>query len=101
MHRHRDKLTALPDTIRVAPIPPPVQPEERGVGMVTSTGSSSLHNNTPWALAAGLTPVLAGQEVISEEARVQIREQVRAHRRTGGVLEPSRASAVSQSVTAT
>lgn len=59
------------------------------------------HYTTPGlGLAALLTPVFAGQEVISEEARVQVREQVRAHRRTGGVSEPSRAerSCCSQSV---
>lgn len=100
-HRHRDELNALPDTSQLPTIPPPGQPKERGVG-APKRGSSSRHY-TGGVLAAILTPVFAGQEVISEEARVQVREQVRAHRRTGGVSEPSRAepsgaASVSQSV---
>lgn len=86
-------------------IPQPEQPTERGVGMVLHDGAHHHYTyTTPWGLAALLTPVFAGQEVISEEARVQVREQVRAHRRTGGVSEPSRVEPLqsgSQSVTAT
>lgn len=58
---------------------------------LNASASSECFSFTPNASKCCLTPVFARQEVIGEEAAVQIRQQIRTHRPAGGVFEEQEA----------